>query len=154
MDEAVSAWMIREDGVAIPCVQHIYGSLDCIEETLYAAEWLYKNTQHEETRKLVLRFISAYASSLNPDGDPIRNLLDQIADQPYVTLPGGFIQEVGSALIRTKEDLRELNRQVCETLNEEFLRARLGGMYNTIEGNRDIYFRVSSEKQNWEEMVR
>ena len=29
------AWMVRIDGVAFPCVCHIYGSKDDIEETLY-----------------------------------------------------------------------------------------------------------------------
>ena len=34
-----TAWMIRRDGKAIPCIQHIYAG-DVIEETLYSAQWL------------------------------------------------------------------------------------------------------------------
>ena len=34
-------------------------------------------------------------------------------------------------------------------LNQEFLRARYGGMYNTVVGSREMVFRVSSMGFNW-----
>ncbi len=154
MCDKYTAWMIREDGKAIPCVQHIYGSLDCIEETLYAAEWLYKHTLKDETKDLVLRLISAYALSLNTAGDPDQKMLQKIQGQPYITLTPDFIQEIRGELSGTEEDLGELNRIVCEELNKEFLRARLGGMYGGGKDNRDMYFRVSSDDQNWAVLVK
>lgn len=44
MDRVPTAWMLRRDGEAFPVIQHLYGSLDCVEETLYAGEWLYRHT--------------------------------------------------------------------------------------------------------------
>ena len=42
-------------------------------------------------------------------------------------------------------DLSELNLQVNHALNNEFMRARYGGMYDSIDGNRDLYFRLSND---------
>ena len=44
MIKSPTAWMLRQDGEAFPVIQHLYGSLECVEETLYAGEWLYKHT--------------------------------------------------------------------------------------------------------------
>ena len=45
--------------------------------------------------------------------------------------------------------MESLNRRVMERLNEEFLRARLGGLYHTVPGCRDAYFRISSHGFDW-----
>ena len=60
-----TAWMLRNDGVAIPCIQHIYANLNELDETLYAAEWLYKNTTSEKARETVLRLILSYGLMLD-----------------------------------------------------------------------------------------
>ena len=62
MDKPPTAWMLRRDGIAFPCQWHYYGSTDPaeVEETLYAAEWLYDATQSEEIRQLCLDLIAAY----------------------------------------------------------------------------------------------
>ncbi len=145
--------MVRENGTAIPCIQHIYGNPDCEEETVYASEWLYCNTAYEEVKNLVMQFLSAYACSLDSEKSLKVRLLDQIRDQPYLTLTEGFVQEIGDQLTKTAEDLEELNRRVCEALNREFLRTRYGGKYDTEPGNRDLFFRVSSEQFAWADAV-
>ena len=56
MNKTPTAWMLRRDGIAFPCQWHYYGNADPaeVEETLYAAEWLYDATQSEETRRRCL----------------------------------------------------------------------------------------------------
>lgn len=68
MNKTPTAWMLRRDGTAFPCQWHYYGSADPaeVEETLYAAEWLYDATQSEETRQLCLDLIAAYGVALRP----------------------------------------------------------------------------------------
>lgn len=39
-----TAWMIRQDGKAFACTSHYYADSEDAEDTLYAAEWLYKHT--------------------------------------------------------------------------------------------------------------
>lgn len=34
-DKTSTAWMVRRDGKAIPCVQHIYADSSELDETLY-----------------------------------------------------------------------------------------------------------------------
>ncbi len=147
-----TAWMIRGDGKAIPCVQHIYGS-DDIEETLYASEWLYENTCRLETKQLILRFLSVYAISLNSVLSLEKTLLVDCKSKPYVTLTAGFVEKIGGKLFAVDGHLERLNRKVCAALNDEFMRARYGGKYNTKKGCKELYFRISSKKPVWPEVI-
>ena len=145
-----TAWMIRRDGEAFPCLQHLYGSAQDVEETLYAAEWLYQHTASGESQRLVLDLIAVYGASLNAHRNAVRNLLIAIKRKPYVFLTHSFILKIADKLRFPISDSEEsLNRRVMERLNEEFLRARLGGLYHTVPGCRDLYFRVSSNGFDW-----
>ncbi|MCD8300471.1 MAG: hypothetical protein LUC41_04780, partial [Clostridiales bacterium] len=119
-----TAWMIRDDGMEIPCIQHIYGSEDDVEETLYASQWLYGHTGRESTRQLVLRFISAYGTMLDSGKDFKENILREMRGKPYVVLTEEFIHQIGDKLSPMTEDIWKLNQEVCDALNREFLRAR------------------------------
>lgn len=145
-----TAWMIRRDGEAFPCIQHIYGSPDDIEETLYAAEWLYKSTLKESTKECALRLMLSYGKSLNAHRNPVRSLLLEIKKKPYRFLDYNFIMSIGNEINSVYEgNVEALNKEVVYYLSQEFMRARYGGMYNTVKGNRDMYFRISSDKFDW-----
>lgn len=149
------AWMIRRDGKAVPCLWHIYGSAEDEEETLYAAEWLYKNTAREDTKRLVLRLAAAYGAACDADALPSEALLAAIKRKPYVFLTARFVREIAEKLPEADPaELPDLNKAVNAALNGEFLRARLGGMYNTTVGCRDLYFRVSSADFDWTGVMR
>lgn len=148
------AWMIRRDGTAFPCIQHIYGSDDCMEETLYAAEWLYKHTADTAVRQLTVDFISAWGASLNSHRNSARNILREIPKRPYVFLSANFVRQIAGEMRIGCGSAEMLNRQVNKALNEEFLRCRYGGMYHTKDGNRDLYFRISSENEKpWLDVI-
>lgn len=148
------AWMIRRDGEAFPCLQHLYGSAQDVEETLYAAEWLYHHTSSTEARQLVLHLIAAYGASLNSHRNAVRNLVIDIKRKPYVFLTHSFVLEIADKLHFPISDSEEsMNRRVMERLNEEFLRARLGGLYHTVPGCRDMYFRISSHGFDWSAVI-
>ena len=54
-------------------------------------------------------------------------------------------------------DLSELNLQVNHALNNEFMRVRCGGMYDSEDNNRDLYFRLSNDgllTPEWKEITR
>ena len=86
MNKTPTAWMLRRDGIAFPCQWHYYGNADPaeVEETLYAAEWLYDATQSEETQRRCLGLIAAYGVALRPNRNLMRNLLLAIRERPYV----------------------------------------------------------------------
>lgn len=154
MIKSPTAWMLRQDGEAFPVIQHLYGSLECVEETLYAGEWLYKHTSIPTTQQLVLKLVAAYGKSLYPHGDVVDNLRQSIQEKPYIFLTLDFVEKMAAQLpMAESSSLEKLNCQVTEKLNQEFLRCRLGGLYNTVPGCRDMYFRVSNPAFDWEPAI-
>lgn len=157
MNKTPTAWMLRQDGTAFPCQWHYYGNADPaeIEETLYAAEWLYDATQSEEIRQLCLDLIAAYGVALRSNRNSVRNLLQAIRERPYVFLNRAFVERHAVELFYVDPArLPELNAAVNQALNHEFLRVRLGGLYDTVPGNRDLYFRVSGANFDWLPSIR
>ena len=155
MIKSPTAWMLRQDGEAFPVIQHLYGNLECVEETLYAGEWLYKHTSIPTTQQLVLKLVAAYGKSLHPQGDVVDNLQQSIQEKPYIFLTLDFVEKMAAQLpMAEPSSLERLNRQVTEKLNQEFLRCRLGGLFNTTPGCRDMYFRVSNPAFDWEPAIR
>lgn len=126
-----TAWMIRRDGSIFPVVQHIYGNPEDVEETLFAAEWLYERTRRKQTRKDIKEFIRIWKLQFakETNGEELKN------------------QICGTM------DINGYCRQVALDLNEEFIRVRFGGKYHTEPGNRKLYFRVSSENYNWSRVM-
>lgn len=120
-----TAWMVRRDCSIFPIVRHIYGNPSEIEETLFAAEWLYEHTAFEKTRREIDAFARIWASQFVDKKD----CLDEAAD------------------------IKECCRNVAWDLNEEFMRVRFGGMYHTAPASRELYFRISSENYNWSQVI-
>lgn len=150
-----TAWMLRGDGAEFPCVCHYYGSSDDYEETVHAAEWLYQATVHENVRQLVLDFIYAYGASLKPKQNAVRNLLSAIRKQSCTVLSRDFIaQHISEFRPVEANKLASLNGEVNRALNGEFTRVRLGGMYDTQPGNRDLYFRISDDSSEKSVLLR
>lgn len=149
MEYIPTAWMLRNDGMAIPCIQHIYANVNELDETLYAAEWLYKNTTSEKARETVLRLILSYGLML--DGEmPVEALKKDIRNKPYVFITEDFIDSISFSIAKYPSgDIAELSKNVEMMLNEEFTRTRYGGIYNTLRGNQDLYFRISTDNFEW-----
>ena len=151
------AWMVRTDGVTFPCTCHIYGSNDDIEETLYAAEWLYQHTANEKTKELCLRLFKTYGISLSEHRNCVRSILLQIKKTPYRFLNYDFVFDIADEIQNSANgDLPELNTQVNHALNNEFMRVRYGGMYDSVDGNQDLYFRLSNDElltPEWNEII-
>ena len=119
MNKTPTAWMLRRDGTAFPCQCHYYGNADPaeVEETLYAAEWLYDATQCEETRQLCLDLIAAYGVALQPNRNLVRNLLLAIRERPYVFLSRAFVERhAGELFYVDPARLPELNAADADTV--------------------------------------
>ena len=156
--ETEKAWMVRSDGVAFPCICHIYGSKDDIEETLYAAQWLYGHTANAKTKDLCLRLFKTYGISLSEHRNCVRNILLKIKETPYRFLNYDFVLGIADKIQNAADgDLSELNTQVNHALNNEFLRVRYGGMYDSEDYNRNLYFRLSNDgllTPKWSKVIR
>lgn len=156
--ETEKAWMVRSDGVAFPCICHIYGNKDDIEETLYAAQWLYGHTANAKTKDLCLRLFKTYGISLSEHRNCVRSILLQIRKTPYLFLDYNFIFDIADEIQNAPTGiLSTLNTEVIHALNNEFMRVRYGGMYDSEDDNRDLFFRFSNDgllTHEWKEIVR
>ena len=149
-----NAYMIRNDGKAIPCIQHIYGSDSVIDETLYASEWLYNNTQYSDTKAAIIQLIAVWGQSLPGSGDTTIKIIRDMRNKPYKVLSERFINTISNSVNKHADgDIDKLNKSVNLQLNQEFLRARYGGMYNTNSSSREMVFRISSVGFNWYNII-
>lgn len=153
-----TAWMVRNDGRAIPVLQHIYASAEEAEETLAAAEWLYQNTGNRNTRLLVLETIASWGwNVLGAERQQLLALIEkEIEKKPYVFLTKPFIRSIGPGLegiLVQNVNMKSLYREVEQELNQEFLRVRYGGMYNTAASSKEIVFRISSIGFDWYKII-
>lgn len=159
------AYMIRNDGKAIPVQQHLYGNIDEITETLYAGEWLFENTKKSSIKSIFIDLIANYAAfyeNLTNVETLIQDLKAKILGYPYKYLSTEFIDAHSGAIIASfnkaletggKSEMQSLMREVIDDLNQEFLRARYGGMYNTSNSSREMVFRISSTGFNWYKII-
>lgn len=149
LESASKAWMIRNDGKAIPITQHVYGNTEDNEESLYAAEWLYDNSSHASTKQLCIEFIASYADFIAGDSR-IDSLVSDIERKPYKFLSKKFVIAHKDELESAKSvDTESARKAIIDELNQEFLRARFGGMYNSSASSKEVVFRISSVGFNW-----
>lgn len=153
-----TAWMIGNRGDAIPVVQHIYANSTEPEETLAAAQWLYKNTNNKNTKKLVLETIALWGKTLleADRNNFLQAVQETIQSKPYRFLSETFVNSILPELLTVS--IENLDRNIlfeevsCE-LNQEFLRARYGGIYHTNPSSKEMVFRISSICFNWYEII-
>lgn len=149
------AFMIRNDGTVFAVTQHIYGNtdIDQIEETIYAAEWLFEHTKQENNKKLVFELLHSWIEVIHPiyNEDYLEAFYSVIDNRPYKFLSKSFVTKYINEIQCAKTvRLTEINRLICEELNQEFLRARFNGMYNSsFSDSGEMVFRISSANFNW-----
>jgi len=155
--ELDTAWMIRNDGTAFSCVCHTYGSTKEIEETLAAAQWLYAHTAKASTRALCMELIYTWGSQFSSEETGIVQKIYQAIDsRPYRFLSKDFIATHREELRTSmwERPLADMNEEVNLELNQEFLRGRYGGLYDTVPGSREMFFRISSIAFDWYPIIR
>lgn len=150
---STTAWMLRNDGKAIPIIQHVYANNESLYETLYAAEWLYNNTNLHSTQQACVYLIAAYGKSLRSIHEDIVNAIkEDICKKPYRFLSAKFIDSIKDAIIPAdtgSSDIDYLSKLVEKELNQQFTRVRYGGLYSTRQSSRELVFRISSVGFNW-----
>lgn len=176
-----TAWMVRQDGYKIPVTVHIYGAMEegkvlndswSLEENVLAAIFVYKYSKDKFSKNLASEVISKWAIIM------LGSYLDQgiINEEDLKNFRDinllGEIPPFYSKLITLRElwdlvpkgwivDLEEnyekfdgySGSEINEVLNQEFMRARYGGEYDSSSGNYDIYFRISSTGFEWNKVI-
>jgi phage pi2 protein 07 len=165
MEQAVTretAWMIRNDGVEIPIITHIYADKDETDELLALAYFLWNDYDSKQT---VCEFLATWVSNAllsrrKPETftqHEIANAIkDYLSSKPYRIFPERFATIIAhynstfypiyyGKFLTLPLDGTDL----VDTLNQRFLRARYGGRYDTTPGCHDMFFRISSVGFDW-----
>lgn len=164
------AWMVRSDGEETPVRVHIYGNEEAfrkgysvtyedLQETVDAAIWLYKNTQYPETRKECIHFLAEWLDlATMTENSRIVDMYAMLDDGSLYkgntdwSFIEGHESEINQYPIGDGSQAESLAKSVCILLDNEFLRVRKGGLYNS-DGNSTMYFRVSSVGFNWFDII-
>ena len=164
-----TAWMIKNDSTEIPIVTHIYADKDETDELLALAFFLWKNDtdSHHPVREFLdvwayHSFLRVLKSKMRLREGIIGAVEAYLISKPYRIFPADFTRVIAD---NTMFLHNRLNGEYVEvppvegtdllySLNQRFLRARYGGRYDTVQGCRDMYFRVSSVGFDWFPIIR
>ena len=175
------AWMIRNDNVVIPInLVHPYGEPGFViiaDENTEVASFLFRHGKNKDAVKHY--FVVYFAYYIDKAGFDIQNfdhdrfIADLISskknariifDNDNTTISVNeklkkfwdlFENDVIEYLKTgfKKEDIKYINQAINYELNQTFLRARFGGLYNSRADNKGIYFRISSGGFDWNNAV-
>lgn len=140
------AYMIREDGKAIPVAYHPYAT-DGADYAIDIVPWLFENSLYKSTQLDCRNFTADY---MQYNGLTIQDLEDDWG----FNCPAGLanVQEVTDVVTETQ--LETLAKKLNDELNEEFCRARFGGTYNSDDlSTGEMVFRISSNHFNWFDVI-
>lgn len=174
------AWMIRNDGKSIPVVTHLYAMQDddFSSEAEVASFLLKYAKQDHELSKYVLdvwmaKLVEAYLEDIGSGADidyDIESILKyQLKHLPYrIMFPLSDMQYIGihnnlrnfwdiyslEDFLNTVEISKEnIWKDISDSLNQQFCRARYGGQYDSARGNSQIWFRISSVGFDWSDVI-
>ena len=152
-----TAWMIRNDGKAFPVDHHIYADPEDPDDILRVAEWLHKHLEDERIHLPIIRLFTMWALEQDRDRPVVKTLLEYASENVGFFASEGYIEEISEQLSymedrikhQAKQNINDYYNLVLSELNQDFLRARYGGMYETEKGCKDMIFRISSGGFDW-----
>lgn len=167
------AWMLARNGKEIPVKVHVYGLIGDIEENAAAALWLLKNAPYNKLIPFLKQYVAYIAVNevpytLEPGDGTFRNNLraalirggnagawvgwskEQTAEYLVSLVDDMTIDEIydlGDTVDDNSGDF------VARDLNENFIRVRMGGEYNTDKLTGDTFFRIGSTYKDWTDAI-
>lgn len=155
-----SAYMMRNDGEIFDAGSvHPYVNYDITVKDNYAIiedgrfsfwwQWLYKHTNSEEVKERIIKCVKILYSLERSYDEGIELPDNYTRVYAYFRVrPRDIIRDV------TFDDFRKEADRLSKLVNQEFLRFRVGGYVTPKKGSEDeIYFRISSEKFNWFDLI-
>lgn len=166
------AWHLRQDGKAFPVKVHMYcmGDDDLSSEAEVSAFLISSDSKDKDLAESVLdawmALLIEEEVSYDADKEEIDRVLSSTLDSlPYkfqYPLPKSKLLEIHRKLNnysdidtlyeytdKVRENLEEIQENIKQSINQQFCRVRFGGQYNTVSGNNEIWFRISSVGYNW-----
>jgi len=153
-----NAFMVSKRGEWFPTDPHVYGDAYDAEPTSYACEWMYDHIHNDKVKSLIFSFFKTWALQGEPEcseNNLIRDLVNYVDDFIDCGMATSeFILKHKKEIENAEEgNLKQLNSFMVKYLNNNFLRARYGGKFDTERGSKEMVFRVSSDGFNWFDII-
>lgn len=172
-----NAWHLRNDGVAFPVQVHLYPmeDPDLSSEAEIAAFIIKTNSKDQDLAQYTLDGFMALllenerTQSLSDETSIEEALTRQLSKLPFKFAYPLTVDEL-IQIHRNQDNYRDLNstldfinevydnlesiqKKISESFNQQFIRVRFGGKYNTTSGNNCIWFRIGSVNYNWDNVI-
>lgn len=148
-----NACMISREGKVYSVEAHPYMDYDIIPMNLEAGLWFYEHTFNEVVKQAYIDLLSYYVKSEYGSIDALCSVNISVLEELK-----SFIQEhitdLKNSFNNCDRNKKEILDVLVNGLNQEFMRVRYGGIYKTVEGVREMYFRISSTEFNWFDIIR
>ena len=147
-----NACMISREGKVYAVDAHPYVDYDFVQLNLVSGLWFYNHTVNSDVKQAYIDLIAYYVKNEYGSVDAILSL-----EIPEIEKVKRFVQghftEIEKSIEKGNLSKKEILDVLVKESNQEFLRVRYGGTYNTVAGVREIYFRVSSTGFNWYNII-
>lgn len=170
------AWMLRNDGAAFECIQHLYcmRDADLSSEAEVASFIVSTNSKDKELCYYVLdawmAMLIENSVSYDADESEIDSQLEIALNNLHYKFPYPLTVSEYVDIHRSQNNYTDIDtlynfiddvRLNIETiwsdmehsLSQQFCRVRYGGQYNSPGGNSTIWFRISSVGFNWANII-
>jgi len=152
------ACMISRTGKVYPCEAHPYMDPDFGYMNITAIPWFYYHIEMPEWKTALIDLIAYYAMErFHIKSDVSANLkkehlasfegVSDFLDAHSIEIEHALNNKKSSSYYSSCQDL------ITHLSTQEFMRVRYGGVYHTVPGNREIYFRISSNDFDWTSIV-
>ena len=147
-----NACMISRKGRVYSVESHPYMDYDFIQMNLEAGLWFYEHTTNPDVKQAYIDLLAYYIKNEYGSVDALCSL-----EIPSIDKIASFIQkhikEITKAIENDTLSIKEILDVLVKESNQEFMRVRYGGVYKTVSGVREIYFRISSFGFNWYNII-
>ena len=150
----LDAYMIRQDGCLFPVMIHWYLPSHDLYFSCEAGEWLCKAAKDPMITAYYIPLVAYFLKKvLNLDVYTNETINDALSLYGY-PVSMQFIQENFVPIINEishsiNDNIEQILLPLRNIMDEEFIRERIGGMYETNFGCKDVYFRITSDSFNW-----
>lgn len=166
------AWHLRQDGKAFPVKVHIYcmGDEDLSSEAEAAAFIINTNSQDINVAEYTLDAWMALLIEQEVSYDADELAIEEAIKSELGKLPYKFqyplsvdtlvsihkkqknyndVDTLYEFTDKVRDSIFDVQENIRRSINQQFCRVRYGGQYNSLAGNNEIWFRVSSVGYNW-----
>lgn len=170
------AWHLRQDGKAFPVKVHMYcmDDEDLSSEAEVAAFIISSKSKDQDIAEYVLdawmALLIEQEVSYDADEDDIEDTIRQslgslpyhfsypLTDNELISIHKrqnnySDVDSLYDFIDNVRDNLTKIQSDIKQSMNQQFCRVRYGGQYNTVLGNNEIWFRISSAGYNWVDTI-